>query len=144
MSRSRTALIATACAALAACAQDVGPQANVGASPAALAPPVPRPPPAVTRHDGRYLGWARRTSPWSPQCADGTLYSSMVVDGGRIRLIMGTGPSAPLEGAVAADDSLSLASDTARGTGRFERRGSAVVQVQDAHCGYRVALNRNR
>jgi hypothetical protein len=66
----------------------------------------------------------------------------MVVEGGRARLIIGSGDAAaPLEGAVGADGQLSLASDTARAIGRFPRAGRAVLRAQDAHCAYRLALS---
>jgi hypothetical protein len=146
MPRPRLFLTIGACAALAsACAPEAVPPAVTGApSPPVLAPPVPPPPPAATRHDGRYLGWARRVNAWSPNCTERTQRSSMVVESGRARLIIGSGGNAPLEGTVAHNDELSLASETSRAIGRFPRPGRAVLRVQDAHCAYRVALRSGR
>jgi hypothetical protein len=141
MPRPRPSLTIAACAALAAgCAPEAVLPAVTSAPPPVLAPSVPPAPSVATRHDGRYLGWARRENAWSPNCPERTQRSSMVVEGGRARLIIGSGGSAPLEGTVAPDDALSLASDTARAIGRFPRAGRAVLRAQDAHCAYRVAL----
>ncbi len=142
MPNLRLLLAAAACVAVTACAQERA-APPVTAPPPPVAQPAPSPPPAVTQYDGRYIGTATRTSRASAQCRARTLRTTMTVRGGQASLTAGSGRAGPLEGAVAADGSLSLASANARGAGRFNRTRFAG-QVEGGDCTYRIALNRSR
>ncbi|MBW8269389.1 hypothetical protein [Caldovatus aquaticus] len=97
----------------------------------------------MTRYDGRYTGTATRTSRASAMCTRRTLPATLTVRNGQASLTAGSGRAAPLEGTVAADGTLALAS--ANGTGRGRIAGNRFTgEVRGGDCAWRLTLAKAR